>query len=56
MRTLQRVLDKTCQLLGYDCGDRSAVYLFHFSTEPFQGHQVCLEELMETKNQQGVGC
>jgi hypothetical protein len=56
MHSLRPILDKTCQQLGYDCADRSVVYLFHFSAEPFQGHQVCLEKLRETKNQQGAGC
>jgi len=43
MHSLRRILDTTCQLLGYSSADRSAVYLFHFSAEPFEGCQVCLE-------------
>jgi hypothetical protein len=56
MHSLRHILDRTCQLLGYDCADRSAVYLFYFSVEPFEGHQVCLEKMRETRDQQGMGC
>ncbi len=56
MHGLRHILDKTCQLLGYDCADRSAVYLFYFSDEPFQGHHVCLQKMMETKQEHDGGC
>jgi hypothetical protein len=45
MHSLRNILDKTCQLLGYEFADRSAVYLFYFSAEPFEGYQVCLEKM-----------
>ncbi|MGA2614347.1 MAG: hypothetical protein ABSG38_12985 [Spirochaetia bacterium] len=45
MHSLRRILDTTCQLLDYSCADRSAVYLFYFSAEPFEGCQVCLEKM-----------
>ncbi len=47
MHGLRHILDKTCQLLGFDQADRSAVYLFYFSAEPFEGYQVCLEKMRE---------
>ena len=45
MHSLRHILDKTCQLLGYDHADRSNVYLFSFSSESFEGYQVCLEKM-----------
>ena len=48
MHGLRHILDKTCQLLGYNYADRSAVYLFYFSAEPFEGYQVCLEKMRES--------
>jgi hypothetical protein len=45
MHSLRRILDTTCQLLGYTSADRSAVYLFYFCAEPFKGYQVCLERM-----------
>jgi hypothetical protein len=45
MHGLRPILDKTCQLLDFNNADRSAVYLFHFSAEPFEGYQVCLEKM-----------
>ena len=45
MHSLRLILNKTCQLLGYDSADRSAVYLFYFSAELFEGYQVCLEKM-----------
>jgi hypothetical protein len=50
MRGLRDTLDRTCQLLGYDSTDRSAVYLFYFSAEPFPGYQVYLERVRETSD------
>jgi hypothetical protein len=47
MHSLQAILDKTCQLLGYDHADRSTVYLFYFSAEPFEDYQVCLAKMRE---------
>jgi hypothetical protein len=47
MHSLRQILDRTCLALGYDHADRSAVYLFSFSAEPFQDYQVCLERLRE---------
>lgn len=45
MHSLRRILNTTCQLLDYTSADRSAVYLFYFSAEPFEGYQVCLEKI-----------
>jgi hypothetical protein len=45
MHSLRQILNRTCQLLGYDCADRSTVYLFYFSAEPFEGCQTCLEKM-----------
>jgi hypothetical protein len=56
MHSLRHILDKTCQLLGYDRSDRLAVYLFSFSAAPFPGHQVRLEKLREANDQKGTGC
>ncbi len=56
MHGLKQILDACCQLLGYRLADRSAVYLFHFSAEPFTGHQVCLRKIREKKEVDGVGC
>jgi len=56
MHGLRHILDRTCQLLGIDCADRSIVFLFHFSVEPFQGYQVCLERMREARDGSGTGC
>jgi len=48
MHGLSQILNKTCQALGFSESDRSMVYLFHFSEEPFDGYQVCLEKRRET--------
>ncbi len=48
MHRLRHILNKTCQLLGFDFADRSVVYLFYFSSEPFQDFQICLERMRET--------
>jgi hypothetical protein len=45
MHSLRHILNKTCQMLDYNYADRSAVYLFYFSAEPFEGYQVCLEKM-----------
>ena len=45
---LHDVLDTTCRLIGCDSADRSAVYLFSFSAEPFPDCQVCLQKAKET--------
>jgi hypothetical protein len=45
MHSLQNILNKTCQLLDYNYADRSTVYLFNFSAEPFEDYQVCLEKM-----------
>jgi hypothetical protein len=37
-------------LLGFDYADRSVIYLFHCSAEPFQGYQICLEKIKETRD------
>ena len=50
MHGLCDTLDRTCQLLGYDATDRSTVYLFYFSDEPFPGYQVSLERVRETSD------
>jgi hypothetical protein len=50
MHSLRHILNKTCQLLGFDCADRSVVYLFYFSAEPFQGYQICLEKMREARD------
>jgi len=50
MHGLRHILNKTRQALGFSESDRSAVYLFHFSGEPFDGYQVCLEKMRETAN------
>jgi hypothetical protein len=47
MHGLRDVLNKTCQLLGYDSTDRSAICLFYFSAQPFPGYQVNLEKVRE---------
>ena len=44
MHRLRHILDTTCQLMGFEKADRSVVYLFHFSAEPFQGYQISLEK------------
>ena len=44
---LRRILDTTCRLLGFDCADRSLVYLCHLSAEPFTGCQLCLQKIRE---------
>ncbi len=56
MHGLRHILNKTCQLLGYDYSDRSVVYLFYFSAEPFQGHQICLERMKEVQGRHDMGC
>ena len=56
MHSLRHILNKTCQLLGFDCEDRSAVYLFYFSAESFQGYQICLERMREVRDGHGIGC
>jgi hypothetical protein len=56
MHGLRPILDKTCQLLGFDSADRSVVYLFYFSAEPFQGYQVCLERMREVRHRHVTGC
>ena len=56
MHGLRHILDKTCLLLGLDRADRSVVFLFHFSAEPFQGCQVCLERIREAWDGSGMGC
>ena len=48
LHSLRHILDATCQLLGLDSTDRSLVYLFRFSAEPFDGFQACLERKRET--------
>jgi hypothetical protein len=50
---MRHILDATCLLLGLDRADREAIYLFHFSAEPFQGYHVCLEKMKEVP---GTGC
>jgi len=44
---LQPLLDAACRLLGYDRRDRSAIYHFSFSPEPFEGWQVRMEKTRE---------
>jgi hypothetical protein len=44
----RHVLNATCQLLGFDHADRSVIYLFRFSSEPFEDYQVCLQKIRET--------
>lgn len=56
MHGLRQILDKTCQLLGFDRADRSIVFLFYFSVEPFPGSQVCLERMREARDVAGTGC
>jgi hypothetical protein len=56
MHGLRDILNKTCQLLGFDYADRSVVYLLYFSAEPFQGNQVCLERMREAWDGSGTGC
>jgi hypothetical protein len=56
MHSLRHILNKTCQFLGFDYSDRSVVYLFHFSAEPFEGCQICLERMREARDGVGVGC
>ena len=50
LHSLRHILDATCQLLGFDATDRSVVYLFRFSAEPFQDFQVCLVKTRETSD------
>jgi hypothetical protein len=47
------ILDGTCRLLGFDGADRSTVYLFSFSAQPFPGFQVCVEKVREAGD---AGC
>jgi hypothetical protein len=56
MHSLRHILNKTCQLRGFDYADRSVVYLFCFSAEPFQGYQICLERMREAWDGYGMGC
>jgi hypothetical protein len=49
MHGLRDILDKTCRILGFDRADRSVVYLFHFSAQPFEGCQISLEKVRETR-------
>jgi hypothetical protein len=56
LHNLRHILNKACQLLGYDYSDRSVVYLFYFSAEPFEGYQVYLEKMNETRDRDGTGC
>ncbi len=56
MHGLQQILDAACRLLGFDSADRSTVYTFSFSPEPFPGSQVCLEKIREARNDSGIGC
>ena len=56
LHSLRHILDSTCQLLGFGRADRSVVYLFSFSSEPFPGCQVCLERLKEVREGHGTGC
>jgi hypothetical protein len=56
MHGLRSILDPTCRLLGLDRADRSVVYLFWFSAEPFQGSQVCLERTRKARGSGGNGC
>jgi len=56
MHSLRHILNTTCQLLGFDCADRSVVFLFYFSAEPFQGCHVCLERIREAWDGSGMGC
>jgi len=44
---LRDVLDRSCQLRGFDPSDRSVVYLLSFSAEPFEGEHVSLAEVRE---------
>jgi hypothetical protein len=50
MHSLRHILNKTCQLLGYDYANRSVVYLFYFSAEPFENYQICLGKMRETSD------
>ncbi len=50
MHSLRHILNKTCKLLGFDYSDRSTIYLFSFSSEPFQGYQICLEKMREARD------
>lgn len=50
MHSLRHILNRACQLLGFDYADRSVVYLFSFSAEPFEGYQVCLERMREARD------
>jgi hypothetical protein len=50
MNGIGQILDKTCRLLGYDRADRSAVYLFYFSAEAFQGYHASLEKVREARD------
>ncbi len=54
MHGLRRILNGTCERLGFDTADRSVVYLFSFSSEPFPGWQICLERIREAPG--GNGC
>jgi len=56
MHSLRHILNKTCQLLGFDIRDRSIVYLFSFSAEPFQSYHICLERIREAWDGNGTGC
>jgi hypothetical protein len=56
MHGVHNILDRTCRLLGIDAADRSAVYLFSFCAEPFQGYQVCLGKIREIRGQHGTSC
>ncbi len=44
---MRQILDRTCRLLGYDDPDRSTIYLFSFSSEPFEGYQACARKTRE---------
>jgi hypothetical protein len=56
MQKAAKILDETCRLLGLGRSDRSTVFLFSFSAEPFQGQHVRLEKIREAKDGADTGC
>lgn len=51
-----QILDGTCQLLGFDYADRSAIYEISFSDDSFSDCQVTLGRLAEEWDGYGMGC
>jgi len=57
LHRMRHILNKVCQLLGYDYEDRDQFYLFSASDEPFEGYQLALSKVkQEFDGYGGMGC